>query len=123
MPNGLRIEHCCDITLKAQSWLDLNLLVFMFVYIHFNVPPTRITDLVRNVQMKRFIDMEQSPLSMFLLLLTWFVFCYTANEYSIYHFCIIIKDFFVSFSRVQDFETVTVYVLFVYMPTFSVIFC
>ena len=95
MPNGLRIEHCCDITLKAQSWLDLNLPVFMFVYIHFNVPPTRITDLVRNVQMKRFIDMEQSPLSMFLL----------------------------SFSRVQDFETVTVYVLFVYMPTFSVIFC
>ena len=23
--------------------------VFMFLYIHFNVPPTRITDLVRNV--------------------------------------------------------------------------
>ena len=35
-----------------------------------------------------------------------------ANEYSIDHFCIIIKDFSVSFSRViivQDFETVTVY--------------
>ena len=25
------------------------LTVLMFVYIHFNVPPTRITDLVRNV--------------------------------------------------------------------------
>ena len=42
MPNGVRTE-------KAQSWLVLNLPVFMFVYIHFNVPPTRITDLVRNV--------------------------------------------------------------------------
>ena len=51
---------------------------------------------------------------------------YTANGYSIYHFCIIIKDVFISFSRViivQDFETVTFYVLFVYKPTFSVIFC
>ena len=40
---------------------------------------------------------------------------YTANEYSIYHFCIMIKDFSISFSRVtivQDFETVTFYVLF-----------
>ena len=34
---------------KAQSWLVLNFPVFMFVYINFNVPPTRITDLVRNV--------------------------------------------------------------------------
>ena len=49
MPNGLRIEHLCDIIPKAQSWLVLNLPVFMFVYIHFNVPPTRITDLFRNV--------------------------------------------------------------------------
>ena len=49
MPNGLRIEHFCDIIPKAQSWLVLNLTVFMFVCIHFNVPPTRITDLVRNV--------------------------------------------------------------------------
>ena len=46
MPNGLRIEHLGDIISKAQSWLVLNLPVFMFVYIHFNVPPTRITDLV-----------------------------------------------------------------------------
>ena len=50
--------------------------------------------------------MEQSPLSMFLLLSTWFVLSYTA----IYYFCIMIKDFSISFSRViivQDFETVT----------------
>ena len=49
MPNSLRIEHLCDIIPKAQNWLVLNLPVFMFAYIHFNVPPTRITDLVRNV--------------------------------------------------------------------------
>ena len=49
MSNGLRIEHLCHIIPKAQSWLVLNLPVFMFVYIHFNVPPTRITDLVINV--------------------------------------------------------------------------
>ena len=49
MPNGSRIEHLCDIISKAQSWLVLNLPVFMFVYIHFNVPPIRITDLFRNV--------------------------------------------------------------------------
>ena len=67
MPNGLTIEHLCDIILTDQSWLVLNLAVFMFVYIHFNVPPTRITNLVRNVSDERFIDMEQSPLSMFLL--------------------------------------------------------
>ena len=44
---GLRIEHLCDIIPKAQSWLVLNLPVFMFVYIYFNALPTRITDLVR----------------------------------------------------------------------------
>ena len=37
--------------------------------------------IIRNISEKRFIDMEQSPLSMFLLLSTWFVFSYTANEY------------------------------------------
>ena len=74
MPNGFRIEHLCDIIPKAQSWLVLNLPVFMFVYIDFNAHPTRTTDLVRMYQMKRFIDMEQSPLSIFLLLSTWFVF-------------------------------------------------
>ena len=77
-------------------------------------------------QMKRFIDMEHS-----LCLPVCFCFyqlglCSVSNEYSIYHFCIIMKDFFISFSRViivQDFETVTFYVLFVDKPTFSVIFC
>ena len=82
----------------------------MFVYIHFNVPPTRKTDLVKMYQMKRFIDMEQSPLSMFCFYqLGSCSVSYTANEYSIYHFCIMIKDFSISFSRViivQDFETV-----------------
>ena len=41
--------NLCDIIPKAQIWLVLNLPVFMFVYIHFNVPSTRLTDLVRNV--------------------------------------------------------------------------
>ena len=129
MPNSLRIEHLDNIILKAQSWLVLNLSVFMFVYIHFNVPLTRITDLVRNVSDERFIDMKRS-----LCLPVCFCFCqlclcsvsYTANEYSIYHFCIIIKDFFISFLSViivKDFETVTFYVLFVYKSTFFVIFC
>ena len=36
--------------IKAVSAVQcLNLPVFMFVYIYFNVPPTRITDLVRTV--------------------------------------------------------------------------
>ena len=51
---------------------------------------------------------------------------YTANEYSICHFFIMIKDVSISFSRViivQDFETVTFYVLFVYKPTLCIIFC
>ena len=79
-------------------------------------------------QMKRFIDMEQSSLSKFLLYqLSLCSVSYTANEYSIYHFCImILKDVSISFSIViivQDFETVTFYVLFVYKPIFSVIFC
>ena len=113
MANGLRIEHLSDIISKASSWLVLNLPVFMFVYIHFNVPSTRITDLVRNVyQMKRFIDMEHSlclPVCFCFYQLGLCSISYTANEYSIYHFCIIIKDFFISYSRViivQDFETV-----------------
>ena len=43
------VEHTCDMIPKAQIWLILNLPVFMFVYIHFNVLPTKITDLVRSV--------------------------------------------------------------------------
>ena len=73
MPNGLRIEHLCDLILKAQSWLVLNLPVFMFGYIYFNVPPTRIAHLVRNVSYEKIWisiwkgDMEQSSFSIFLL--------------------------------------------------------
>ena len=80
-------------------------------------------------QMKRFIDMEHSlclPVCFCFHQLGLCSVSYTANEYSIYHFCIIIKYFFISFSRViivQDFETVMFYVSFVYKPTFSVIFC
>ena len=103
MLNGLRIEHLCPIIPKAHSFLVLNLPVFMFVYIHFNVPPTRITDLVRNVSDEKIYlyGTFTSSTGMFLLLSTWYVFgiSYTANEYSIYHCCIIIKDFFISFSR------------------------
>ena len=126
MPNGLRIEHLGDIISKAQSWLVLNLLVFMFVYIHFNVPPTRITDLVRNVSDEKIYWYGTFTLSAGMCLLLSTFISYTVNEYSIYHFCIVIKDFFHFFSRViivKDFETVTFYVLFLYKPTFSVIFC
>ena len=67
MPNCLRIEHLCGIIPNAQSWLVLNLPVFLFVYIHFNLPPTRITNLVRNVSDEKiYFDMEQSRLSMVL---------------------------------------------------------
>ena len=62
--------------------------------------------------MKRsIIDMEQSPLSIcfgFYQLGLCSV-TYTANEYSICPFCVMIKDFSISFTRViivQDFETV-----------------
>ena len=74
-------------------------------------------------RMKRFIDMEQSPLSMFLLQLGLCSVSYTANEYSIYHFCIMIKDFSIYFSRViivRDFETVTFYVFFVFKYVSSI---
>ena len=48
------------------------------------------------------------------------------NEYSIYLFCITIKDLSISFSKVvtvQDFKTVTFDKKFVYKLTFSVVFC
>ena len=102
MPNGLRIEHLCHIIPKAQSCLVLNLPVFMFVYIHLNVPPTRITDLVRNVSDERFTDMELSlclPVCFCFYQLDLCSLSYTANKYSIYHFCIIIKDFLISFQE------------------------
>ena len=44
-------------------------------------------------QMKRFTDMDESPLSMFFFLSNWFVFSQLlADEYSIYRYCIVIKD-------------------------------
>ena len=49
---------------------------------------------------------------------------YTANAYSIYHFCITIKDFSISFSRViivQDFETVTL-MCYLYTSRHSLLF-
>ena len=85
--------------------------------------------------MKRIIDMGHSrclPVCFCFFQLGLCSVSSTANEYSIYHFCIIMKDVSHFFSRViivQDFETVTFYVLFetvtfyVYKPTFSVIFC
>ena len=58
----------------AKRFTDSKLIVFLFVFSYLSVPPTRITDLVKTVSDERFIDMEQSPLSMFLLLSIWFVF-------------------------------------------------
>ena len=55
MPNGLRVEHSCDIIPKAQLWLVLNLPVFMFAYIHFSVLPTKITDFIRNVSDEKIV--------------------------------------------------------------------
>ena len=66
--------------------------------------------------------MERSALSMFMFVSSWFVFIRlsVANEYSIYHFCIVIKDhFFFKMDNCQDFTTVTFNVLFVHKPTFS----
>ena len=90
-------------------------------------PRPEITDLITDMyQMKRFIDIKPSPLSMFLFYRIGLCsVSYIANEYSIYHFYIMIKDFFISFSRViiiQDFKTVTFNLLLVYKPTFSVVF-
>ena len=76
--------------------------------------------------MKRFIGMEHSlclPVCFCFYQLGLYSVSYTANVYSIYYFCIIIKDFFISFSREIIVQTVTFYVLFVYKSTFSVIFC
>ena len=36
-----------------------------FAFIYFNIPSTRIADVLEMYQMKRFIEMEWSPLSMF----------------------------------------------------------
>ena len=82
MPNGLRVEHFCDMIPKAQSWEVLNLPVFMFVYIHFNVPPTKITDLVRNVSDEKIWNSHVCLCFCFYQLGLCSV-SYTANEYLI----------------------------------------
>ena len=129
MPNGLRIEHLCDINNSGSSKLPGFKLDSFHVCLHsFQCTP----DQNNRFGLKCIISKD---------LLIWnsnhcLCFCfyqlslysasYTGNEYSIYHFCIMIKDSSISFSRViivQDFETVTFYVLFVYKLTFSVIFC
>ena len=89
MPNGSRIEHFCDIIPNAQNWLVLNLPVFMFVYIHLNVPPTRITHLARNVSDKNIYWYETVTfvyVFAFINLVCVQSVNYTANEYFIYHF-------------------------------------
>ena len=53
-------------------------------------------------QMKRFINMEHSlclPVCFCFYQLGLCSVSYTANEYSIYHFSIIIEDFLISFSK------------------------
>ena len=51
-------------------------------------------------QMKRFTDMDEPPLSMFLLSSNWFVFSQLlADEYSIYRYCIVIKNLAISFQE------------------------
>ena len=69
--------------------------------------------------------MEQSSLSMFLLLSTSFVFSQLVIQKMNTPFITFVLLFHFS-SRliiVQDYETVTFYVLFVYKQTFSVILC
>ena len=73
MPNDIQTEHSLDVFETHQSYLDQYLPDFVFVYFHLNVPPIRITDLVRNVSNERLVDMELSPLSMILLLSSQFV--------------------------------------------------
>ena len=82
MPNGLRVEHSCDMIPKAQVWLVLNLPVFMFAYIYFNVSPTKITDLVRNVSDEKIWNSHVCLYFCFYHLGLCSV-SYTANEYLI----------------------------------------
>ena len=66
MSNVLRIEHLCESSNLAGS----ELASFHVSLNSFQCTPTRITAFVRNVSDERFIDMEQSLSSMFLLLST-----------------------------------------------------
>ena len=72
MASDIKTEHSLYI---FQTKLAGSKLTRFSVYFHFNVPATEITDLIAEVyQMKRFIDIVWSPLSMFLILLNWLVF-------------------------------------------------
>ena len=82
MPNGLRVDYSCDMIPKAQIWLVLNLPVFMFIHIHFNVPPTKIKDLVRNVSDGKIWNSHVCLCFCFYQLGLCSV-SYTANEYLI----------------------------------------
>ena len=83
---------------ESSSWLVLNFPVFMFVYIY---PPTRITNLVRNVLDEKIYWYGTVSFVCFCFYqLDLCSVSYTANEYSIYHFCMMIKGFPISFSRV-----------------------
>ena len=77
-------------------------------------------------QMKRFIDIERSSLSVFLLhRIGLCSVSYMAYEHSIYLFCIMIKELPIFCSIViiiQDFKTVTFNLSLVFKPTFSVVF-
>ena len=39
VPNGIQIENSLDIFQTSQSQLGQSLPDFMFVYLHFNIPP------------------------------------------------------------------------------------
>ena len=49
MPDSVRIEHFLGTFMTSQSNLGQSKPDFVFAYLHFNVPPTRIADLVGNV--------------------------------------------------------------------------
>ena len=49
MPSDIGIEHSLHIFQAHQTQLRQNLPDFVFVYLHCNVPPIRVTDLGRNV--------------------------------------------------------------------------
>ena len=55
VPSDIGTEHSRHVFQTHQSQLGQSLPDFMFVYFHFNVPPTEITDLITEMyQMKRF---------------------------------------------------------------------
>ena len=82
------------------------LLIFTSIY-----PLTRLIGLaVEMYRMKRLLNFLETRTLLMNTLITIFV---------------LLEDFFISFSRVvivQDFETVTFFVLLVYKPTFSAFF-